>query len=598
MGTSGGPDAAIRRKIALLIGYLGLTGALVGVSLDRATQYEVSIYAATTPLFWAGVAVATVVGVAVSIVSYRDRYGGFALFLVSLTMVSVFALPSLRGYYFFGHGDSLIHLGWAKDIADGLLVPTDLLYPASHLISVLLSAATGIEIRQSMLLVTLVFKLLFVVFVPLSLYVLYRDRRIVFFGVVSALLLLPVNQVSVHEHFHPFSMTVFFTPFFYYLVFAHITGHHTDSVLPDRLSPTALVLPLVSTTLVLLHPQAAFDVLLVLATIVGVRFVYRRWKPEHSVSEFRGVYGQLLVLALVFAFWASQFENTVRVFESMVTGIQNAIAGTGETAEIVQQRGESSSAVGASLFELFVKLFGVSLVYSLLTVGLVLTRFWGNLTEPVRRGDGVVVYFAYSGLVFSPYLAVHFLGDIDAYLFRQVGFAMAVVTLLGALALFLLSNDDLGSVVPFDLRPVLGTATVIALVLSLLVVFSSPYIFLPNSQVTETEMEGYQTLIEHQDDDVPILGVRVGPYRFVEALQYEEGGVPLGDSPNGTVFGGQLGGYYDGDRYLAYSAYDRQSETEVYRGLRYSTTEFRQVGAAPTTHRIQTNGDVTVYYLD
>ena len=59
MGTSGGPDAAIRRKIALLIGYLGLTGALVSVSFDRATQYEVSIYAATTPLFWVGVAVAT-----------------------------------------------------------------------------------------------------------------------------------------------------------------------------------------------------------------------------------------------------------------------------------------------------------------------------------------------------------------------------------------------------------------------------------------------------------------------------------------------------------------------------------------------------------
>jgi hypothetical protein len=581
-------------KVALIFGYLGLIMALVSIYFNRTTGYEVSIYTATIPIFWGGVAVAIVAAVAGAMIAYDRLVGTVSLALLVLAMMSVFALPSLRGYYFHGHGDALVHLGWAKDMITGVLAPTDLLYPGSHLMSVLLSEAAGIEVRRAMMLVSLVFRLLFVVFVPMGLYTLYGDRRIIFLGVVSALLLLPINHISTHDNFHTFTLAVFFTPFIYYLTFARVTGTYTDEALPDLLSPMALLLSIGSISIVFIHPQAAFNILLIFGTIVGVQALYRRQWPNHPISNFRSLKGHFILLAIIFLIWAGQFENMYRVIELMITSVQDTIAGTSEAGQNVRQRGQSSSSVGMSLTELFVKLFGVSLIYSILTGGLILSQFTDRLSGGVYDADGVILYFTYSGFVLIPFIGLHFLGDIDAYSFRHIGFAMAIATLLGTIALYQLSIDT--SVLSVDLRPAVGAVALIALALSVLIVFSSPYIALPNSQVTEAETDGYATLFENQGD-IPVLGIRTNGERFAEVHQYENEEVELGGAPNGTVFNERLVSAYDTDRYLAISEYDRQRDIEVYNGFRYSQKGFEQLNTTEGIHRVQTNGDLTVYYL-
>jgi len=136
----------------------------------------------------------------------------------------------------------------------------------------------------------------------------------------------------------------------------------------------------------------------------------------------------------------------------------------------------------------------------------------------------------------------------------------------------------------------------IFLTLSMLVAFMSPYILTPNGQVTETEVDGYDTLFETQNE-VPILGVRDVPYRFERALQYDDSQVVFGELPTEIVFNEGLWSTYDTDQYLAVSAYDREREIEAYNELRYSQDGFERLETASGIHRVQANGDLTVYYV-
>jgi len=348
--------------------------------------------------------------------------------------------------------------------------------------------------------------------------------------------------------------------------------------------------------LVFLHPQAAFNVLLLFGTISLVQFIYRRRSQEHTISQMRGIYGQFILLAVVFALWAGQFENTYRVLDLMITGVQETILGNEEAGEIVQQRTESSSALGASVVEMFVKLFGVSTIYSLLAGGLILSVLSSRFQSLSEKADGVVIYFACGGLALIPLLGLHFMGDIDAYLFRQVGFGMVLVTVLGAIAIFHATSTSLQR----DLRPALGVATVVVLSAALLIAFSSPFILLPNAQITETEMNGYDTLLENQDTEVSMLGgVRGSSGRFINALQYSEADRNRGFALfTATEFNEGMTGVYDTDKYLVISEYDRTQDTEVYNGFRYSEQGFERLQTTDSIHRIQSNGDVNVYYID
>lgn len=588
----------LARRSALAVGYLMLAVAFVAAVSSRATGYELSIYTASPTLFWVGFAVAMCVAIVISVTAYDTLDGALALALAVLAMAGVFALPVLRGYYFYGHGDSLVHLGWAKAFVAGILEPTELIYPGSHLFAGLLAAAAGIPLREALMLVALLFKLLFVVSVPLAVYTMYRNRYAVFLGGFSALLLLPVNHISFHEFFHTFSLTGMFTPFVLYLLFAHVTGRHADPSLPSRLTATSLLLPAVSAALVILHPQAAFNVLIIFGSIVAVQVGYRWLHPSHTISQSRGIHGQFVVLFVVFALWVGQFENTYRTLELMFTSIQGVVMGSEQAGGIIQQRATSSTSIGISPVELFVKLFGVSALYVLLSVGVVLRKLGGHRLDPFKNADTAVMYFAYSGVVLVPFIVVHFLGEIDAYLFRHIGFAMVIGTILGTIALCHLSavgiGDRLGGV---GTRSVVGVVAAVVLVLSVLVVFGSPYIVQPNSQVTQPEMEGYGQLYDHQDDDVPITGLGRNGERFVGALLYE-GNVTFGLPMNGTVFNNRLPEHYETDRYLAVSEYDRTRELDVYRELRYTRTGLRRLQTTPGIHRVQTNGDLNVYYID
>jgi len=652
-------------ELALSVGYVALAVGVIAAYTTPADGYELSIYGGTPVSFW--VALALVAAVSAAVILYDDRYLSVGLLLGGLGAASVAGLPLIRGYHFLGRADSLIHLGLTRGIDIGN-DPLNLLYPGSHLIAASVSKVAAVDIPRAMMLVVWVYALVFFLGVALCVWALVPDRRALAVGAASAFLLLPINNVSTHLHFHTYSTAMLFVPFVLFLAFTHLIGGDPwarlaepigdggHTVTDDRLSfgdatrfgvtsddlvPTSYLLPVASAALVLFHPQIALNVMLLFVGISVAQHAIRRYRPAHRLAAYRLMTFQTAVLVAIFVVWILThdwaFASTA---DALLESISEFIAGTGSTAPRVDSQSDSASAIGASIAELFAKLFGVSLLYAVLATGVVVGWLTGTLDRPLGpesaggsldTGRGITALFAGGVLVLLPFILVHFLGSISTYLFRHVGFLMMLATIFGAVGLWYLlpgagaagsgAGRRLASV-----RSRVGTGgrsalTVLVVLLTVSVavmtVFPSPFIYLSGSHVPEGEMDGYQQAFASQPSDaavwfggvrhtsdryeVALYGARTAPWdRQVTPSPRKSSPVPEAAMLN------SLTGFYANhpeavvqrDHYFVVAAADRQREVDAYRELRYSAASFEAVEAQPDVGKVRDNGEVNIYFVD
>lgn len=463
-----------RAKLALAVGFFALAGAVLTAHRSPANGYELSIYRATPVTFWIGLTIVALVMLGVAV--YADRLLALALTLGGGGAAAFAGLPLIRNYYFYGRMDSLIHLGWARAIDAGGILPFDLLYPGGHMVSLVLAKAAGVRITRAMQLVVFLLVLAFLLFVPLCVWLLVPDRRALALGAFSGFLFLPINNVSTHFHFHTYSLTTLFLPFVLYLLFKHLLGtgspfaadrRRSDGgtwpasrtrreraigfgFLPFDTTATSYLLPIATAALVLFHPQVALNVLIIFGTIAVVQAGHRRLRPDARISGYRPVYVQAAFLLFFFAAWNSAHDTMIlRTFDQLAGSVAGFLAGSAGAAENVQSQGGSAASIGVNIWELFVKLFAVEFVYVLLAGGLALAQITGRLGSldgaVARRasgdpdaGSGIISLLFYSGLALIPFFGLHFVGQVSTYFFRHLGFSMVLVTILGAVALYYL----------------------------------------------------------------------------------------------------------------------------------------------------------------
>jgi hypothetical protein len=588
-------------RFLLAVGYLAVGAAVLTAWTDPARRYELDIYAATPTAVWAGLAVGVVTGLLVAY--HRDvsrRVRTAALVLLGAAVLAVVALPILRNYYFFGPGDSLSHLGYARSIAEGARSPFDLLYPGIHTTAVFLSEVLGVALTRALLFVVLTFAALYAVFVPLAVREITDARWAVVTGTVLGLLLLPINNVSVFALPYPTAQAIWFVPFVLYLALKYVSL--PDTSFPRSIAPAGLLLALASVSIVLLHPQQAGSVLLLFGGIVLVQWAYRWFRSDHPVSHQRPLYVQFAFLAAVFLLWAPRFDRV----QSAGSGLIQGLLGTEAIGNEITRRAGGLSFLGGSVPELFVKLFGVALLVSIVAGFLILLGLSGRLDDDPQQGS-IVRYLSVGHVLLSGAFLVFFLGSVSVLPFRYLGAVMVVVTILGAVALV----EGIPVSVPWPSPQALRTVAVVGFTLLLAVqvahVHESPYIYQSSDQVTKTTMTGYETAFEDRDPDVWFAGIRGGPRRFVDAnygttytdrtpggavFEGKESRVPF------AVFGHNVTQHFGRDRYVPVTDSDVKQEVLLYEGYRYPLRGFRMLQTTPGIHRVQTNGDFRLYYVD
>lgn len=585
------PPARTGHTALLVAGFLAVTVAIFVAHASPASRYETSLYAATPLAFWAGVAVAAACALAVAFGRPSRGSRRLAMGLAGETFVAVLALPVVRGYHFFTAGDPLSHLGWIRNVLRGELALEALIYPGVHTVAIYLYRLAGLGLEHAMLLTVVVFAVLFVAFVPLVAGALDRSAVAVPVGAFAAMLVLPINNVSVHLSFFPSTMAVFFVPFV--LLLAVVALGDTGG----RLTPVDALLGLGTLGIVLYHPQQAANLLLVLGTVTVGAFVFR-WRGDARPLDPLGRHTALLGVVLVG--WGLLHERITRTAGAFTGEVSGAIfAGGASGGGAVAQRTGSLAAIGTSPLELGVKLFLPGLVFAVLTallVGVTLVRSLRRDAEsrvPALVGLGLVPV----GVV----MALYVFANLQTIYFRHLGFMMALATVFGAVALAraLTGADRRG----FDRGSVAVGGVVLAalLVLSMATVFSSPFIHQANDQVTEMQMGGHETAFAHENESIGYAGIRAGPGRFRDAIEGTFD-LDLGGGPESTrvPFGeldGDLTAVFGEERYLVVSRADVVRETVAYHNLRYDEAGFERLDRRPGVDRVIANGEFRLYHV-
>lgn len=592
-------DRSRLSKLSLVVGYLALLAATVSAYGAPATGYELSVYAATPGVFWVGVAAALAVSLGVALThtespTLRDT----ALVLGGLSVLSVVVLPAIRGYYHYGSGDSLSHAGWARDILAGRLDPVGMLYPGIHTMTIFASELLGVRVGQAQLVVLAAFVAVFLLCTAQCVSFLGQSRYAVPVGAFAALLLLPNNNVSVHLMAHPITQSLLFSPLILYLTLRYVSASDDGATGRAVATPMGVALVVASFALILVHPQGALNVLGVLLAVAAFQFAARRVRPDSRVADHRPVYVPTVVAAVAFAVWAPRHPRVQRTIDTVLTRVLQ-----GSTpADEISQRSGSLELLGADILGLFVKLFLVSAVFSLLAGLLALALSRGYLSERRVKRNALLSYVVVALVPLSAAFLVFFVSSMTTQHFRYVGFVMVPITVLGAMALSM-SAERLRSVVG-DRSVQLGLVVVFLLLFPfpLATVHGGPFIYQPTSDVTKMELSGTNATVEYMDRDVAFAGVRGGPRRQVDAtrgtvgserlgLRGERAGIPEG------VFASNVTTYYDSPRYVPVSRSDYQREVVLYDGFRYPERGFERLRTTPGSNRVHTNGGYRLYLL-
>lgn len=590
--------------LSLIAGYISLCVATIIAWSRPVIGYESSIYGGTPVSFWVGSLIALTAAVGASFRPNRT-HRVVGLSLAGMSIITIVALPIIRGYYWVGEGDSLTHVGYALDIQNGLLPLQGFRYPAVHTIGILTSAVTGVSLFQSFLIVIPIFVLLFFLFVPLAVRELVLNLSTIIVGVFSGLFLLQMNFLGVHMHIHPTSQALMIVPL---VLFLFITG----SLRSDR--RLFLLFVAAVTALILAHPQQAANLLILLSSMTVIALI-------HSLSgtgDYRIGYWDILVPTLatgaLFWLWVGNLAGFETAFASFVSNLLLVETGT---ATEVTTRSVSLSQIGGSIEGIFLKIFSVALLYCLLTGSTMIEGFthlfitrsdvnrkWLTIPDTCNKTRTVLILYLLFGIVsiiciFLAYLVA----NITSQYFRHYGFMMVIVSITGSIPLAQILTDLSDRFRLPSTNAVFAIVVLFLLLLSFPVIHPSPYIYQTTGHVTEAQMEGYETAFNYSHEEISYSIVRSSPDRYGDAI-YGTTGKSLENYREGSSktvpdhFADQnLRSYFDNPEYLAITEADRVRDGDVYKGFRFSTQDFRYLDNEPGIDKIHSNGGFDIYLI-
>lgn len=571
--------------ILTISGYLLAAVAAIVAHNAPATGHELSIYAETPLSFWVCVGGIVTIAVSSGIYGSRFRHG---VILGSLLLLMLVALPIIRGYHYLS-ADAMTHLGIAKLIGSGGAALQQF-YPMTHILAIVLHETTGLALRLSLMLLTPIFVLVFLIFVALSVTELgFQETRwdAVAIGFFSGFLVLPVNWfgVNLKPHPHTFATLAVVLPLFI-LFRSWNNGSYRYGLLLLFIYPF----------LIMLHPQQAVNLLLMLIMISLVIFIFRS-QSKLIPQEYRGAvteqsrfhYIQPVILGLLTLAYLSYFDL---VEETVGTVVVNVFSGTIFDNTAVSSQSQSLSTIGVSVVELVLKIFGPGIVFGLIA-GLIVGRSLKHILE--NRGsqhDQIVLAVALMALPLAIGFVVFYVGNFERLFLRYIGASMVVVTLLGGVGIARgFSKFDSGR-----------SRLVIALVMGGLLVASiptvqpSPYIVMSSGQITESSMEGYDTVFTYRHEGIELESIRTPTYRYEEAVRGKKVS-HVHELPPYHFADHSLPQFYTSDRYLVVTERTRDIDIRLYEGFRYTKDDFAYLNSDPSISKVLSTGDLDLYLV-
>lgn len=483
------------RIAPLIISLTLLFSVLIIATTPPATGYELSIYEAYPTILWVLLSINIFFSVYTIIRSCdtqsRNLYYGY--FSILLIETIILFLPIIRGYYSIsrGEGDMYHHMFVASQILNSGYLPLTDYYPLMHIwLSIVYNFLPDFIIL--ILILSIVFFILYI----LSLYILGKTILGTKKGGISVSLFgIPLIFSYAHYAFYPFFFAIITFPLILY-------AYHKITHNPAQKNPFYICVIFLSLFIVFCHPMISVF-LLIMFSIFTFFELFKVWVTgRQSNIEAANI---VIIISLTLVIWWLQFRDILyslqdmtyellegqgarSIFKSQVNTVMTSNASTFEIIDrFMKIYGPACFYFSISLFFLFYiiyqylqneKIYEDDFIYSLqfcvaICIGIVLISGYFVIAEPIRA--------AMYGLIFATILCGLFF-----YRQRQLGGLITSLTVI----------------------------ITIVCMLTIITLYSSPWISGPNQALTYGDKNGIDWILEYRNAEIPIVSQEGSIYKY------------------------------------------------------------------------------------
>lgn len=500
-------------KIVPILGFIFIIISLLIIIISGpVTSYEFSIYDSYPWYFWFFVVLSVLCGLLILFMhiinKQKDNSFYYGLLMILLSNFIVLCLPLIRGYYIYGSGDVLTHVGYVKEITGtGYFNPIDL-YPIDHIISTILFYFSGISIETSTMIIPSVFCTGYIIFLFVLGKTLFKD-------IDKVLMLILVGTcfwfVGSSNLFAPNNQGFIVIPVFFYAMIK-------SRFFAQNIQFTIITL-IIGFFMVFFHPIIGISAIVLLLFFEMSLFIYNYITNKRE--DIRRTHLIALCIGMAFISWTSYLVLFVRSASS----VSDYVFGKVLVASPIQAQMEIVTYVQPSLYDLirhFVTntLSGI-LVYLLVFYSIFLILYYHIIKKNKAINLDLIITLIGYLIMFCIFLMTLFVNIFG------VGRLTALISLFTLLLISIGLTTEISSWNNFDLnqrrfltikKGIIFFVLLFVLLSSLFHIYYSPISYTPNQQVAKSDFIGMQTFFQYRDLSKDNRELGIIPYRYFDAI--------------------------------------------------------------------------------
>lgn len=501
-------------RLLLLLNYtILLATLLILLTTPTVSGYEFSIYDAYPDYFW-GLIISTITlgyFCAVLAILHNDtkKYWPLGFLTAVIANCLLLSLPLVRGYFSYGSGDVLTHIGFMRDLANYGTIDGNL-YPILHILGFCTFEIAGLSFEIITMIIPPVFSILVVIYW----YILGREMfnnktGALSLGVLTLIILgsIPILDKS-NSLFSPNYEVNLLIPLIMYCLIK--SQKFTNSRM------MAVTLIVLSVLIVFLHPLAA----ILLMSIYVLSYFSDRFLPINSTSKpyTANAWMIAVIMAAFFSIWSTYLHRFGKVVDPFIA----SIIGTDLVESEVMANLNLVNMVDVDIVYL-IKLgfltFGINAICGSLAaiclLYLLIQHIHKNITINRFLFHIIVCFVALFVLSVIIFFTISEFGYERIYRIVNL-FTLLIVSSTIAIAYQRLNNVR---TINRTLITTLICITVFTLiVLSIFTLHLSPITKHINQQVPECDYYGMVTFFDKRDNSIPILESGISQRRYYESI--------------------------------------------------------------------------------
>jgi hypothetical protein len=574
-----------------------LTDLIIIIISGPAEAYEFSIYNAYPWFFWFFMIIAFICGwiliLSSAIIHSEKNNWKIGLIAVLILDIILLFMPLIRGYYSYGSGDVLTHIGYMKDILNSGNIGGNS-YPVDHILGIILHMTSGLSLPD----ITMIIPPAFSVFFIVSVYLLGKQ---IFNNKWQSLILIAFSSILLFGNyqmsFFPNGQSLFIIPLIIYLILKiYNTGNKN----------ILLLCTILSALLVFFHPLVTVLIIFIFLIYSTIQYTQKKFKIMQTNKQNLNYI--LALLIIIFTLWSSYLLSLSRV----VIPIIDSLLGNDEVRSELQKNLEIVNSVQLSptyLVNLILSTYGQGIILGVLSFFCIFLLYW-SITKKKNKPEfyqfffigGFLFLFLLSGIMFI------FNGSFG---FMRI-YSVAMIFSLLLISSVFIEIFDIPNRFQLFLSSPIFKIFVICFILFATLYFSvfnlyfSPIIKKSNQQITLSDFDGMTTLFEYRDDSLKILELGVSQDRFYDSIYGQSAkrqNIIYGSVSPPDHFGYQLNvqeaTINDNPIYIVMNDQGREFYQHFYPEFidkwRYSSQDFERMERDTNYDRIYSNANLEVF---